>query len=206
MLSGKNISSSIFGTSLLPFCPCCVSYSSHVVSFADTLTFCACSSFNFHAVNTSLSPLSFLWLDISSIPSFSNNLLPFPPTPYPPLWSFSQSLRHLGIVNLECMFETPEKVFVVMEKLHGDMLEMILSSEKGRLPERLTKFLITQVCMLPRWCHDMERISIVVCHVMYWRPECLDVCILGSAYLGIILHMCDSITMNCAFVCVFTSN
>ena len=57
----------------------------------------------------------------------------------------SQSLRHLGIVNLECMFETPEKVFVVMEKLHGDMLEMILSSEKGRLPERLTKFLITQV-------------------------------------------------------------
>ncbi|KAM9755865.1 serine/threonine-protein kinase D2 isoform 3-T3 [Dama dama] len=55
-----------------------------------------------------------------------------------------QSLRHPGIVNLECMFETPEKVFVVMEKLHGDMLEMILSSEKGRLPERLTKFLITQ--------------------------------------------------------------
>lgn len=43
------------------------------------------------------------------------------------------------------MFDTPEKVFVVMEKLHGDMLEMILSSENGRLPERLTKFLITQV-------------------------------------------------------------
>lgn len=43
------------------------------------------------------------------------------------------------------MFETPERVFVVMEKLHGDMLEMILSSEKGRLPERITKFLITQV-------------------------------------------------------------
>lgn len=61
-----------------------------------------------------------------------------------------QSLRHPGIVNLECMFETPEKVFVVMEKLHGDMLEMILSSEKGRLPERLTKFLITQVRPLPR--------------------------------------------------------
>lgn len=58
-----------------------------------------------------------------------------------------QSLRHPGIVNLECMFETPEKVFVVMEKLHGDMLEMILSSEKGRLPERLTKFLITQVSL-----------------------------------------------------------
>lgn len=50
------------------------------------------------------------------------------------------------------MFETPEKVFVVMEKLHGDMLEMILSSEKGRLPERLTKFLITQVCPPPVPC------------------------------------------------------
>ncbi|OXB83904.1 UNVERIFIED_CONTAM: hypothetical protein H355_009388 [Colinus virginianus] len=55
------------------------------------------------------------------------------------------NLHHRGVVNLECMFETPERVFVVMEKLHGDMLEMILSSEKGRLPERITKFLITQV-------------------------------------------------------------
>lgn len=51
------------------------------------------------------------------------------------------------------MFETPEKVFVVMEKLHGDMLEMILSSEKGRLPERLTKFLITQVRCAP-WSRE----------------------------------------------------
>uniref|UniRef100_A0A4W5KBI2 Serine/threonine-protein kinase n=1 Tax=Hucho hucho TaxID=62062 RepID=A0A4W5KBI2_9TELE len=64
-----------------------------------------------------------------------------------------QSLRHLGIVNLECMFDTPEKVFVVMEKLHGDMLEMILSSEKGRLPERLTKFLITQILAALRNLH-----------------------------------------------------
>lgn len=46
------------------------------------------------------------------------------------------------------MFETPEQVFVVMEKLHGDMLEMILSSEKRQLPERLTKFLVTQVSVI----------------------------------------------------------
>lgn len=59
---------------------------------------------------------------------------------------FFQNLHHPGIVNLECMFETPERVFVVMEKLHGDMLEMILSSEKSKLPERITKFLVTQVC------------------------------------------------------------
>lgn len=37
------------------------------------------------------------------------------------------------------------QIFVVMEKLKGDMLEMILSSEKGRLSERITKFLIYQV-------------------------------------------------------------
>lgn len=43
------------------------------------------------------------------------------------------------------MFETPERIFVIMEKLRGDMLEMILSHDKGRLPERVTKFLITQV-------------------------------------------------------------
>lgn len=43
------------------------------------------------------------------------------------------------------MFETTERIFVVMEKLRGDMLEMILSSERRRLSERITKFLITQV-------------------------------------------------------------
>ncbi|XP_078389226.1 serine/threonine-protein kinase D2-like [Cetorhinus maximus] len=64
-----------------------------------------------------------------------------------------QGLRHPGVVNLECMFETPEKVFVVMEKLHGDMLEMILSSERGRLPERITKFMITQILVALRHLH-----------------------------------------------------
>ncbi|XP_017291169.1 serine/threonine-protein kinase D1 [Kryptolebias marmoratus] len=64
-----------------------------------------------------------------------------------------QSLHHPGVVNLECMFETPERVFVVMEKLHGDMLEMILSSEKGRLPERITKFLVTQILVALRHLH-----------------------------------------------------
>lgn len=44
------------------------------------------------------------------------------------------------------MFETVERIFVIMEKLKGDMLEMILSHQNGRLSERVTKFLITQVC------------------------------------------------------------
>ncbi|KAM9709000.1 serine/threonine-protein kinase D1 [Menidia menidia] len=64
-----------------------------------------------------------------------------------------QSLHHPGVVNLDCMFETPDRVFVVMEKLHGDMLEMILSSEKGRLPERITKFLVTQILVALRHLH-----------------------------------------------------
>ncbi|CDQ90402.1 unnamed protein product [Oncorhynchus mykiss] len=51
------------------------------------------------------------------------------------------------------MFETPERVFVVMEKLHGDMLEMILSSEKGRLPERITKFFVSQILQALRHLH-----------------------------------------------------
>ena len=61
------------------------------------------------------------------------------------------------------MFETAEKVcnlivficsinhwyvvqiYVVMEKMKGDMLEMILNSPESRLSERKTKFLIYQV-------------------------------------------------------------
>uniref|UniRef100_A0A3Q2DB32 Serine/threonine-protein kinase n=1 Tax=Cyprinodon variegatus TaxID=28743 RepID=A0A3Q2DB32_CYPVA len=65
----------------------------------------------------------------------------------------TSNLHHPGIVNLDCMFETPEQVYVVMEKLHGDMLEMILSSEKSRLPERLTKFLVTQILVALRHLH-----------------------------------------------------
>ncbi|XP_029965698.1 serine/threonine-protein kinase D3 isoform X2 [Salarias fasciatus] len=76
-----------------------------------------------------------------------------------------QNLHHPGIVNLECMFETPEQVFVVMEKLHGDMLEMILSSEKSRLPERLTKFLVTQILVALKHLHFKD---IVHCDL---KPE-----------------------------------
>ncbi|MBN3326531.1 KPCD3 kinase, partial [Atractosteus spatula] len=64
-----------------------------------------------------------------------------------------QNLCHPGVVNLEGMFETPEHIFVVMEKLHGDMLEMILSSEKGRLPERTARFLVTQILEALRYLH-----------------------------------------------------
>ncbi|XP_075884009.1 protein kinase D4 [Nelusetta ayraudi] len=64
-----------------------------------------------------------------------------------------ESLSHLGVVLLEGMFETAQHVFVVMEKLHGDMLEMILSSEMGRLPERNTRFMVTQILEALRYLH-----------------------------------------------------
>ena len=36
--------------------------------------------------------------------------------------SILQNLQHPGIVNLEKMFETPERIFVVMEKLRGSLI------------------------------------------------------------------------------------
>uniref|UniRef100_A0A3B4AXY1 Uncharacterized protein n=1 Tax=Periophthalmus magnuspinnatus TaxID=409849 RepID=A0A3B4AXY1_9GOBI len=74
-------------------------------------------------------------------------------------------LKHPGVVSLQAMFESPEKVFVVMEKLHGDMLEMILSSEKGRLPEHTTRFLLTQILVALRHLHSK---NIVHCDL---KPE-----------------------------------
>ncbi|KTF80735.1 hypothetical protein cypCar_00032352 [Cyprinus carpio] len=59
--------------------------------------------------------------------------------------SILQSLSHPGVIHLEGMFKTVEYTYVVMEKLHSDMLEMILSQENGRLTERTTRFLVTQV-------------------------------------------------------------
>lgn len=74
-----------------------------------------------------------------------------------------QNIKHHGVVNLERMFETPERIFVVMEKLKGDMLEMILSV--GRLNERVTKFLVTQILVALKHLHSQ---NIVHCDL---KPE-----------------------------------
>jgi len=79
--------------------------------------------------------------------------------------SILQNLHHPGVVNLERMFETPERIFVVMEKLKGDMLEMILSSEMGRLSERITRFLVTQILVALKHLHSK---NIVHCDL---KPE-----------------------------------
>ncbi|CAM5166450.1 unnamed protein product [Natator depressus] len=79
--------------------------------------------------------------------------------------SILQSLHSPCVVHLECMFEGPARLFVVMERLHGDMLEMILSSETGRLPEPLAKFLIAQILSALRHLHTR---NIVHCDL---KPE-----------------------------------
>ncbi|XP_075529785.1 serine/threonine-protein kinase D1-like isoform X3 [Dermacentor variabilis] len=76
-----------------------------------------------------------------------------------------QNIHHPGVVDLEKMFETAERIFVVMEKLKGDMLEMILSSEKGRLSERTTRFLIYQILIALKHLHSK---NIVHCDL---KPE-----------------------------------
>ncbi|XP_062849449.1 protein kinase D4 [Trichomycterus rosablanca] len=64
-----------------------------------------------------------------------------------------QNLSHPGVIVLEGMFETVERTFVIMEKLHSDMLEMILSHENGRLPERTSRFLVMQILEALRYLH-----------------------------------------------------
>ncbi|EDO41241.1 predicted protein, partial [Nematostella vectensis] len=76
-----------------------------------------------------------------------------------------KQLNHPGMVTLEQMFETQERVFVVMEKLRGDMLEMILSSPNGKLDERCTRFLITQILLALKYLHSK---NIVHCDL---KPE-----------------------------------
>ncbi|OQV13490.1 Serine/threonine-protein kinase dkf-2 [Hypsibius exemplaris] len=67
-----------------------------------------------------------------------------------------RSLKHPGIVILDGMYESRERICVVMEKLRGDMLELILSSERGRLTERITKFLIFQILGALRYLHSKK--------------------------------------------------
>jgi protein kinase D len=76
-----------------------------------------------------------------------------------------QQVKHPGVVEFMEMFETPERIFVVMEKMKGDMLEMILSSERSRLDERLTTFLISQILIALRYLHSL---NIVHCDL---KPE-----------------------------------
>jgi len=51
-----------------------------------------------------------------------------------------------------------------MEKLQGDMLEMILSSQKGRLSERVAKFLISQVGVPSCITATLKTVAKIIAH------------------------------------------
>nr|XP_047132575.1 serine/threonine-protein kinase D3 [Hydra vulgaris] len=76
-----------------------------------------------------------------------------------------ENINYPGVVNLERMFETAEKIFVVMQKMKGDMLELILSSPNGRLTEKQTKFICYQILTALHFLHE---INIVHCDL---KPE-----------------------------------
>uniref|UniRef100_A0A672KFC6 Serine/threonine-protein kinase D3-like n=1 Tax=Sinocyclocheilus grahami TaxID=75366 RepID=A0A672KFC6_SINGR len=85
----------------------------------------------------------------------------------------NERLSHPGVIHLEGMFKTMEYTFVVMEKLHSDMLEMILSHENGRLTERTTRFLVTQVLEALRYLHmrDVAHCDLKPENVLLASPE-----------------------------------
>ena len=56
-------------------------------------------------------------------------------------------------------FSLSPQIYVVMEKMNGDMLEMILNSENSRLTERMTKYMIYQVSQVtphPLWRENLS--------------------------------------------------
>ncbi|KJE91895.1 CAMK/PKD protein kinase [Capsaspora owczarzaki ATCC 30864] len=68
-----------------------------------------------------------------------------------------QSVRHPGIIALESIYESPDKIFLVMEMVEGgDMLDRILNHPNGKLPERETKFLVYQILVALKYLHTLN--------------------------------------------------
>lgn len=88
-----------------------------------------------------------------------------------------QNISHPGVVNLERMFENNEHIFVVMEKLCDDMLEMIISKPNSRLTERVTKFLIYQVSIADQKkdfvlnCIDIDACELLCIPRFWWHSS-----------------------------------
>lgn len=82
-------------------------------------------------------------------------------------------LDHPGIVKIYNMFENPTHVYVVMEKLNGDMLELILNSEEGRLNEKLAKFLVHQILIALGYLHKrcIVHWSDSFCNFEVWQMQ-----------------------------------
>lgn len=62
-------------------------------------------------------------------------------------------LDHPGVIILERVHDLADKIYIVMEQLEDDMLEMIVSTESKRLSERVTKFLTYQILEALKYLH-----------------------------------------------------
>lgn len=62
-------------------------------------------------------------------------------------------LDHPGVIILERVHDLPDKIYIVMEQLEDDMLEMIVSTPEKRLNERITKFLTYQILEALKYLH-----------------------------------------------------
>ena len=65
-------------------------------------------------------------------------------------------LDHPGVIILERVHDLPDKLYIVMEQLEDDMLEMIVSTEEKRLSERVTKFLTYQILEALKYLHSQN--------------------------------------------------
>ncbi|XP_065190058.1 serine/threonine-protein kinase D1-like [Sycon ciliatum] len=75
------------------------------------------------------------------------------------------SIDFPGVIRLYSMFESEKRLLIVMERMDSDMLDMILSSPDGRLPERTGRYLISQILAALRYLHNK---SIAHCDL---KPE-----------------------------------
>ncbi|XP_063679281.1 serine/threonine-protein kinase D1-like isoform X19 [Bolinopsis microptera] len=86
------------------------------------------------------------------------------------------------VVEMLNTFETDGKLFVVMERMHSDMLEMILNSSQGRLDERSTALLMVQVMFALKYLHSL---AIVHCDL---KPENV---LLAEPHSMPLVKLCD---------------
>lgn len=111
-----------------------------------------------------------------------------------------------------------EKVFVVMEKLYGDMLEMILFSEKGWLFECFIKFFIIQILVVLRYFYfknivycdlKLENVLLVLVDLFFQVKLCDFgfVCIIGEKLfcclvVGMLVYLVFEVLFNQGYNCL----
>ena len=79
---------------------------------------------------------------------------------------YTINIRLTSILNERYKYPLPiTSVTCLFMSILGDMLEMILSSEMGRLSERITRFLVTQILVALKHLHSK---NIVHCDL---KPE-----------------------------------